>query len=112
LEQITFFKRVRKIPLWGAIAVHPRNEGKRHYKQVMREKSEGMIKGAADIIIPGAPTFVCELKRKDRTQSVWQDGQQDYLVAAQRAGAFVCVALGANAAMEAFEEWLLLQANV
>ena len=111
VEQITFFNRIRKIPVYGLIAVHPRNEGKRHYKQVTKERAEGMTKGASDIIIPGNPAFVCELKRRDRTQSSWQDGQKEYLEAAQRAGAFVCVALGADAAMEAFEKWLSLQAR-
>lgn len=111
VEQVTFFNRIRKIPIYGLIAVHPRNEGVRHYKQVSREKAEGMTKGASDIIIPGNPAFVCELKRRDRTQSKWQDGQREYLEAAQKAGAFACVALGADAAMEAFEKWLSLQAN-
>lgn len=111
VEQITFFNRVRKVPIWGTLALHPRNEGKRHYKQVAREKSEGMTEGASDIIIPGCPTFVCELKRRDHTQSKWQDGQKEYLDAAQKAGAFACVALGADAAMEAFDEWLKSQAK-
>jgi hypothetical protein len=111
VEQITFFNRIRKIPTYGVIAVHPRNEGKRHYKQVSKEKAEGMTKGASDIIIPGNPSFVCELKRRDRTQSSWQDGQKEYLEAAKRAGAFACVALGADAAMEALEEWLSRQAR-
>jgi len=111
VEQITFFNRIRKIPTYGVIAVHPRNEGKRHYKQVTKERAEGMTKGASDIIIPGNPAFVCELKRRDRTQSSWQDGQREYLEAAKRAGAFACVALGADAAMEALEAWLSVQAK-
>jgi len=109
LEQITFFNRIRKIPIYGVIALHPRNEGKRHYKQVTKERAEGMTTGASDIIIPGNPAFVCELKRRDRTQSSWQDGQVEYLEAARKAGAFACLALGADAAMEALEEWLSLQ---
>lgn len=111
VEQVTFFNRVRKVPIWGTIALHPRNEGKRHYKQVTKEKAEGMTEGASDIIIPGCPAFVCELKRRDRTQSKWQKGQQEYLEAAQKAGAFTCVALGADAAMEAFEEWIGVQTS-
>ena len=109
VEQITFFNRIRKVPVWGVIALHPRNEGKRHYKQVSREKAEGMTAGASDIIIPGCPAFVCELKRRDHKKSQWQDGQKEYLEAATKSGAFVCVALGADAAMEAFEEWTGLQ---
>ena len=111
VEQVTFFNRIRKVPIWGRIALHPRNEGKRHYRQVSKEKSEGMTEGAADIIIPGCPAFVCELKRRDHTQSEWQDGQIEYLEAAQKAGAFVCVALGADAATEAFEKWLGLNTS-
>jgi len=111
VEQITFFNRIRKVPLWGVIALHPRNEGKRHYKQVSKEKAEGMTTGASDIIIPGCPSFVCELKRRDHKKSQWQEGQKEYLEAAKKVGAFVCVALGADAAMEAFEEWIGLQKN-
>ena len=101
-EQITFFNKIR--PLEPA-ALHPRNEGKRHYKQVVRQKAEGMTSGASDIIIVGCPAFVCELKRKDHTLSKWQDKQIDFLETAKNNGAFVCVALGWEAAMEAYREW-------
>lgn len=106
-EQITFFNELRRLypDSYGMIALHPRNEGKRTQNQVMRQKAEGMTAGAADIVIPGCPAFVCELKRQDHTQSHWEDGQQEYLKAAHDAGAFVCVALGYKAAMEAFKEW-------
>jgi len=50
--------------------------------------------------------FVCELKRRDYTQSAWQDGQQDYLLAAHAAGGFACVALGYAAAWQALEYWM------
>jgi hypothetical protein len=108
LEQITFFNRIRdKYPdSWALIALHPRNEGQRHFAQVTKEKAEGMVKGAADVIIPGFPAFVCEIKRRDHTKSKWQDGQQEFLDAAKKAGAFVCVALGAEAASEAFSDYL------
>ena len=110
LEQVTFFARLRReYPnSWGAIAFHPRNEGIRSIMRLKIEKAEGMVKGASDIIIPGAPAFVCELKRRDHTKSTWQDGQQEYLYAAQAAGAFVCVALGHKAAEEAFRRYLAI----
>ena len=110
LEQVTFFARLRReYPnSWGAIAFHPRNEGIRSIMKLKIEKAEGMVKGASDIIIPGAPAFVCELKRRDHTKSTWQDGQQEYLYAAQAAGAFVCVALGYKAAEEAFRRYLAI----
>lgn len=111
LEQVTFFARLRReYPnSLGLIAIHPRNEqqlkGAQHMG-MMRQKAEGMTTGAADIIIPGRMTFVCELKRRDHTKSQWQDGQIEYLQAAHRAGAFACVALGCDAAWEALKEWM------
>ena len=106
LESITFFAKIRKEHPndYGLIATHIRNEGKRNWQQVARQKSEGMTKGAPDIIIPMSPAFVCEMKRKDHTKSKWQDGQLEYLKSAHDAGAFVCVALGYEAAYNAFIE--------
>jgi len=108
IEQVTFFKRLRmRYPdTWGLIALHPRNEGKKGFRQVAKEKAEGMTKGASDVIIPASPSFVCEIKRRDHTKSKWQDKQLEYLNAAQEAGAFVCIALGADAAIDAFEDYL------
>jgi len=101
-EQVTFFAQLRKLhPDLAAIALHPRNEGKRHYAQTNKEKSEGMNAGASDIIIPCNPPFVCELKRQDHTKSRWQANQVEYLKACKKQGAFVCVALGYAAALEA-----------
>lgn len=113
VEQISFFSRLRREypESYGLIAVHPRNEGlkqKGQFSSVLKHSAEGMTAGAADILIPGRPTFVCELKRRDHTKSAWQDGQIAYLTAAQAAGAFACVALGAQGAWDAFEEWRAL----
>lgn len=106
-EQVTFFNTLRReYPELGKIALHIRNEGKRTVQQAMRQKAEGMVTGASDIVIPGCPAFVCELKRADHTQSRWQDGQIEYLEAAKNNGAFVCVALGHKAALEALKEWI------
>lgn len=111
VEQVTFFNRLRtgNPDTWGKLAVHPRNEGLKtggHIRAVARHRAEGMTPGAADIIIPGAPAFVCELKRRDPTQSAWQDGQVEYLTSAHEAGCFACVAFGADAAWQAFGDWL------
>jgi hypothetical protein len=106
-EQITFFNTLRRdYPRLGLIAIHPRNEGKRTMQQVQRQKAEGMATGAPDIVVPGSPSFLCELKRLDHTQSRWQDGQLEYLQAAKENGSFVCVALGYEAAMEALKVWI------
>lgn len=108
-EQITFFNKLRREypDSYGLIAIHPRNEGKRTHQQTTKQKAEGMTKGASDIIIPAAVAFICEMKRKDHTKSQWQDGQKEYLEAAKEQGAFVCVALGWEAAWEALQEWIL-----
>lgn len=106
-EQVTFFNVLRRqYPEIGKIALHIRNEGKRTVQQAMRQKSEGMVTGASDIVVPGCPAFVCELKRADHTQSRWQDGQIEYLEACKNNGAFVCVAFGYKAALEALKEWI------
>lgn len=114
VEQASFFSRLRREypDSYGAIALHPRNEGlkeKGQFSTVIKHAAEGMTRGASDIVVPGAPAFVCELKRMDHTKSHWQDGQIEYLIAARNAGAFVCVALGAVAAWEAFETWRAAQ---
>lgn len=101
-EQITFFNQIRKIE---PCAIHVKNEGKRHFKQSARDKANGLVVGAPDIWIPGNPTFLCELKRKDHTLCRLSKEQADFLLKAKDNGAFVCVALGWEAAMEAYKEW-------
>lgn len=109
-EQISIISQIRRTypNKYGKIVIHPRNEGllsKGQLSSVAKRNAEGMTKGASDVIVPGSPAFVCEIKRRDHTQSKWQDGQIEYLEAAQSCGAFVCVALGAQAAWQAFEDW-------
>ena len=107
MEQVTFFNRIRRQhpDSWGLLALHPRNEGVRDHRRISTEKAEGLTTGASDIVIPGAPTFVCELKRRDRTVCVLSGEQEKFLLAAMDAGAFACIALGVDAAWQAFEEW-------
>lgn len=107
---VTFFNRLRTDhpETWGLLAIHPRNEGLKvggMFSSVMAHRAEGMTAGAADIVIPGRQTFVCEMKRRNHMLSSWQPGQVAYLEAARGAGAFACVALGADAATEAFKVW-------
>ena len=110
-EQVTFINRLRT--RWpdtiGRVVVHIQNEGKRHAWQAQRDKAAGMAAGAADIVVPGRVTLLIELKRRDHTKSRFQPGQVEYLQAAHDMGAFVCVALGADAAMQAVEAWQALQ---
>jgi hypothetical protein len=107
-EQKTFVRYVRRRypKTYGALIFHVKNEGKRNPRQARWQKSEGMTKGASDIIIPAGVSFVCEFKRKDHTQSSISDDQIKYLTAAQDMGAFACIALGYDGALLAFESYL------
>ena len=109
-EQVAFFAELkRKYPNLHAIAIHPKNEGKRmkgQFQQLAMDKAMGLNPGAADIVIPCSPAFVCELKRKDHTKSKFQPWQIPYLENCQTAGAFVCVALGYEAAMKAVDRYV------
>lgn len=107
IEQINFMSQLAlAYPQYRRLAIHPRNEGRRSWGQIEIQKKDGSINdGASDIIIPGNRTFVCELKRLDHTKSTWQKGQQEYLEEAFFNGCFVCVALGADAAMQAVNVW-------
>ena len=112
-ELMTFFNQLRiKYPDIAKVATHPDNEGLilgAAHNAHIKQKAKGAIRnGAADIIICGCPTFVCEMKRQDHTKSKWQDGQLDFLQTSQKLGAFVCVALGYEAALQALNDWLKL----
>jgi len=114
VEQVSLFNRIRKEypDDWGRLALHPRNEGlkeKGQFSTVMKHAAEGMTPGASDVIIPGAPSLVMEIKRRDHTLSSWQPGQLAYLEAAHKAGAFACVALGAIGAWAAYIDWVETQ---
>tara|TARA_R100001086_G_C11825771_1_gene255298 strand:- start:133 stop:519 length:387 start_codon:yes stop_codon:yes gene_type:complete len=108
VEMASFFNRLRREypDTYGLLALHIRNEGKRVPRQMQKIKADGgFVKGASDIVIPGSPTFVCEMKSRSKTARLSPE-QIAYLEAAQAAGAYACVALGAAAAWEAFEGWL------
>src|SRR5690606_33085004 len=98
------------LPIW--LAVHPKNEGERTGWQSTADQQQGALnKGASDIIIPGNPSFVCEIKRKDHTQSKITKDQITYLEAAQSIGSFACIALGSDAVIAAIEDWLRIYYN-
>ena len=70
-----------------------------------REKIQGgFVTGAADIVIPGNPTFVCEMKSQSPRAKLSEE-QETYLNNCLSKGSFVCISLGHKAAMEAFLDW-------
>lgn len=112
VEQITFISWVRReYPhSYGVTIFHAKNEGKLingQFQAVSKDRAMGMAIGCPDIHNPGNPSFCMELKRKDHTKSNISDEQVNYLVTAQSIGAFCCIALGHEAAIEAFNDWLL-----
>jgi len=106
-EAVTFVSLVRRDhpKSYGKLITHIRNEGKRRKWQVEQEKAEGLTPGAPDFMIPCTPPFLCELKRQDHSICKISDAQIEYLHTAQGMGAWVCVALGYKAALEAFNDW-------
>tara|TARA_R110002020_G_C16137663_1_gene761639 strand:- start:390 stop:797 length:408 start_codon:yes stop_codon:yes gene_type:complete len=111
IEQINFYSWLKEnYPIYHKLMIHPRLEGKMSHQQMNAlNKSGGLPTGASDVIIPGNPCFVVELKRKDHTKSNWQPEQQPYLLAAKEAGCFVGLALGCDGLKEAFNLWLTMQ---
>ena len=107
-EQITFFNEIKtRCPMpYGKIAFHQRNESRRSYRQAAWHKSEGLIKGVPDIIIPGKVTFLCELKRQDHTLCRISDHQLEYLENCRLLGSFCCIALGYKQALLAVNSWI------
>ena len=107
-DQKSFVEYVRKLypQTHGALIVHVSNEGKRNYRQAAFLKGQGQTKGASDIIIPGNPAFVCEIKRNDKSKSRLSMDQYNYLKAASDAGCFACVCYGFDEAIKAFSEWM------
>lgn len=108
IEQINFVSWLKhNHPELRCLFIHPKNEGKRSHNQVNYEsRTGGLPTGASDLIIPGNPCFVVELKRQDHTKSKWQKGQQEYLLSAKETGCFIGIALGFEGAKEAFNLWL------
>lgn len=110
VEQASAVNRIRQLypDTFGALVFHPRNEqqlrGGQH-SAMIKHKAEGLTAGVSDLVIPGAPCLVVEIKRRNPRLSKISQEQIDYLETAQRMGAFVAVALGAVAAIEAFDIW-------
>ena len=107
-ELVTFINQIKKLypDSFGRLVLHIPNEGKRKAHEVANLKKKGALNaGASDIIIPGNPSFVMEMKRQDHTLSEWQPGQIEYLEVSKNAGCSVCICLGWEAAMMAFNDW-------
>lgn len=106
-ELITFRNQLEiRYPQYAAVMLHPKNEGQRHKHQADAERAKGALNtGACDIVLPGFPTLLIEMKRRDVTQSEITTDQLDYIDAAERVGCWACIALGWENAMLAVDKW-------
>jgi hypothetical protein len=88
------------------LCLHIKNEGRKTWQQVAKDKKMGSIKkGAPDYVFLTTPPFLLELKRADHTKSSWQENQLTFLKRAHDDGAFCCVALGCDGAIEAVKHY-------
>jgi len=105
-EQITFFAQLEKrYPVIFKVATHIKNEGRKTFQQAQKDKLMGLVKGASDIVIPGCPSLLIEMKSKD-VKSKASTEQIEYLLNAQALGSSVCIAYGWEAALQAVGEWV------
>lgn len=106
-ELVTYFNQLNKLlPQVRACALHIPNEKKRNHGQLQIDRAKGSLNtGASDIVVPGFPTLIIELKRQDHTESSISSDQLDYLAAAQKLDCWVCVALGWRAALDFTVRW-------
>lgn len=95
---------------YGLVAFHVKNEGKRTTQQIKVDKLKGLTKGVSDLIVIGNPTLCLELKRDNSCR--FEDGQLEFLEQAQKNGAFSCLAIGYEGALEAFNFWLKMQSTL
>lgn len=114
-EQITFVNLIRRDypDTYGKIITHVKNERQlrgSQFSAIARDRAMGQVKGCSDIIIPGNPAFVCEIKSRSARAKI-SDEQIEYLLAAKECGAFACVAIGYAGAIEAFNDWLKINKN-
>lgn len=104
-EQVTFFNHLRKHkPHLALVATHIKNEGKRSMWQAQEDKANGLVTGAPDIIIPGSPTLLIELKKRSKSAKI-APPQLAYMEAAEKMGCESYLCYGWQAAMKAVEEW-------
>jgi hypothetical protein len=100
-DQQTFFNNLP--PHIKAVAFHAKNEGRKTYGQAAHDKAQGQVTGTPDIIIPGLNILI-ELKRQDSQKSRVGIEQVEYLLAAQKLGAKVYIALGWENAMKTLDD--------
>ena len=106
---ISLISRIRRDypSSYGLVAFHVKNESKRSHAQIKADKMKGLTNGVSDLIVIGNPTLCMEIKRDNSCS--FEKGQLEFLEQAHKSGAFACVAIGWQGALDAFAHWLTLQ---
>lgn len=121
-ELATFFAWVRmSYPGFESLIFHPETEmpvnGGASYAYHAKSKAKGRVDNLPDIIClpihPGAPAFCCEMKRQDIQKSLAGKNRKQHFIkqllrlrSHLEHGAVVCVALGADNAKQAFNQYV------
>lgn len=107
-EQIDCISWVdHNFPERSTLLFHPANEAKGTASHHALRKKEGVRGGVSDIIdLNNTPSFICELKRKDRTKSALSPTQKTFTAAADAAGHFVCVCYGFEQFKLAYNDYI------
>ena len=92
---------------YGLVAFHVKNESKRTTTQIKIDKMKGLTNGVSDLIVIGNPTLCMEIKKDNSCR--FEDGQLQFLEQAQKGGAFACLAVGYQGALDAFHHWIEIQ---
>ena len=92
---------------YGLVAFHVKNESKRTTTQIKIDKMKGLTNGVSDLIVMGDPTLCMEIKKDNSCR--FEDGQLQFLEQAQKGGAFACLAVGYQGALDAFHHWIEIQ---
>ena len=121
-QKVTF-----NYPQYADLAFHVPNEftadkskGGAKFAHMAKRKNKGVKDGMCDyVVLPirlSAPVFLCEMKRRDISESIKNKKQKlhflqqiELLASQKQHGAVVCVALGCDSAYQEFikyvEEW-------
>lgn len=102
-----FSQLAKRSPTLRKLALHIKNEGKRHGGQITKDRAKGVLqKGASDFMIPAGPQpLIIELKCENYRQSHIEPEQIAYLQLAKEHGADVWVCLGWRSALAVIEAW-------
>jgi hypothetical protein len=108
--QRTVFQHIRARGVAGLVAFHVPNGGKRKPIEAAILKGLGVRSGVSDIIaVYGGKIFALELKTEDGRPT---KAQIEFLSDIERAGAFIAMPRGLDAAIATLEAWGLLIGRV